>query len=202
MYFSVKTHFGLTLFCRSAPGPIREIEGFATNICKMSQVMHPLAIEQRANIDECCLLLPLEMEPSPSILIWHWAVVWGHMVSSGCNDLRKTHVFRKWNASITNWIWNILWFSADQLFWKYCMYARRYCCEIVDQNNIAIWQPENAACLASVRSMLVCNSALHLIRLVRINSVHCASTTPCPQHPFDTIGAEFLAKLMKATHGN
>ena len=27
------THLGLTLFCRSPPGPIREIEGFVTHIC-------------------------------------------------------------------------------------------------------------------------------------------------------------------------
>ena len=61
--------------------------------------MHPLAIEQRANIDSCLLLLSLEIEPSPGTLIWHRPVVWGHMVSSGCNDLNK--IFATKNTCIS-----------------------------------------------------------------------------------------------------
>ena len=30
---SLTPHLGLTLFCRSPPGPINEIEGFVTHIC-------------------------------------------------------------------------------------------------------------------------------------------------------------------------
>ena len=47
------THLGLTLFCRSPPGPIREIEGFATHICvtrEMRAVFHDADMRQQAKM--------------------------------------------------------------------------------------------------------------------------------------------------------
>ena len=51
--FLTLTHLDLTLFCRSPPGPIREIEGFATHICvtrEMRAVFHDAYMRHQAKM--------------------------------------------------------------------------------------------------------------------------------------------------------
>ena len=50
------THVGLTLFCRFLPGPIREIEGFATHICvtrEIRAVFHDAYMRHQAKMSYC-----------------------------------------------------------------------------------------------------------------------------------------------------
>ena len=51
--FMALTHLGLTLFCSSPPGPIREIEGFAMHTCvtrEMRDVFHDAYMRHQAEM--------------------------------------------------------------------------------------------------------------------------------------------------------
>ena len=51
--YNTLTHLGLSLFCRSPPGPIREIEVFATHICvtrEMRAVFHDAYMRHQAEM--------------------------------------------------------------------------------------------------------------------------------------------------------